>query len=95
MTGPYKLIIGFFQRLFIQQKWRHTFYFYHNDRGPNSPHSECFMLMTSLNAGLSQMFRSNQYEARHIEFNEMRETREQYKDKLRSASFKSNGRTFR
>lgn len=89
MTGPYKLTFRFFFNLFRQFRWRQAFYFYHNDR--HQSHSECFMLMTSLSQGLSSIFRSDSYEARNIEFNEMRENRENYRDKLRSASFKSNG----
>lgn len=93
MTGPYKLIFGLFYRLFRQQQWTKAFYYYHDDTSYNKPHSECYMLMASLGSGLTMVFRQTQnYDAINIPFDENSETRETHRNKLRSASFRSNGK---
>ncbi|KAI6182297.1 ANF-receptor domain-containing protein [Aphelenchoides bicaudatus] len=107
MVGPYKFVIAFIYRLFLAYKWRQAFYFYHNDRSKNNPNSECYMvcvldraceciylfqLMSSLSMGLYRFFKPNHtYDTINIEFNQNRDTRAHYREKLKSASFKSNG----
>lgn len=44
MTGPYKLLIPLFVKLFQKQGWRQVFYFFHNNIGSSQPYSECHML---------------------------------------------------
>jgi hypothetical protein len=51
--------------------------------------------MSSLSVGLFHFFKPNHaYESIYIELNERTETRNSYREKLKTASFKSNGNIF-